>query len=124
MAWRMRTQTGLTAVSWLVIIALIVVVVGGVYFYARRPSAQQPVPMERIGGTVTVLGVWGGSELESFLAMVKPFEEATGVKVEFEAGYEFALASPFPEAGDLTKGLWVEDGYWRSEPGRGGGTQA
>ena len=84
MAWRMRTQTGLTAVSWLVIIALIVVVVGGVYFYARRPSAQQPVPMERIGGTVTVLGVWGGSELESFLAMVKPFEEATGVKVEFE----------------------------------------
>src|SRR3990170_3827281 len=44
------------------------------------------------------------------------------VKLEFEAGYEFALASPFPEPGDVTKGLWVEDGYWNSEPGRGGGT--
>src|SRR3990170_2466239 len=44
------------------------------------------------------------------------------VKLEFEAGYEFALASPFPEPDDVTKGLWVEDGYWASEPGRGGGT--
>jgi TPP-dependent pyruvate/acetoin dehydrogenase alpha subunit len=44
------------------------------------------------------------------------------VKLDFESGYEFALASPFPEPGDVTKGLWVEDGYWKSEPGRGGGT--
>ena len=41
-------------------------------------------PAQKLGGTVTVLGVWGGSELESFLAMVKPFEDASGVKVEFE----------------------------------------
>ncbi len=34
------------------------------------------------------------------------------------------IASPFPEPGDVTKGLWVEDGYWTSEPGRGGGTEA
>jgi pyruvate dehydrogenase E1 component alpha subunit len=46
------------------------------------------------------------------------------VKTEFEAGYEFALSSPFPEPGDVDKGLWVEDGYWAGEPGRGGGTQA
>jgi len=46
------------------------------------------------------------------------------VESEFEEGYEFALASPFPEPGDATKGLWVEDGYWSSEPGRGGGTEA
>ena len=44
------------------------------------------------------------------------------VKAEFEAGYEFALSSPFPEPGDVTKGLWVEDGYWAREQGRGGGT--
>lgn len=43
---------------------------------------------------------------------------------EFDAGYEYAQASPFPEPGDVTKGLWVEDGYWTSEPGRGGGTGA
>ncbi len=39
---------------------------------------------QKIGGTVKVLAVWGGSERESFLAMVKPFEEQSGVKVEFE----------------------------------------
>ena len=43
---------------------------------------------------------------------------------EFDAGYEYAQASPFPEPGDVTKGLWVEDGYWDREPGRGGGTGA
>ena len=46
------------------------------------------------------------------------------VEQEFEEGYEYALASPFPEPGDVSKGVWVEDGYWRSEPGRGGGTEA
>ena len=42
----------------------------------------------------------------------------------FEAGYEYALSSPFPEPGDVTKGLYTDDGYWASEPGRGGGTEA
>jgi alpha-glucoside transport system substrate-binding protein len=31
-----------------------------------------------------VLAVWGGSELDSFLAMVAPFEERTGITVEYE----------------------------------------
>jgi len=38
----------------------------------------------QIGGQVSVLGTWGGSEQESFLAMVQPFEQATGVKVQYE----------------------------------------
>jgi TPP-dependent pyruvate/acetoin dehydrogenase alpha subunit len=46
------------------------------------------------------------------------------IQREFDEGYEYAQSSPFPEPGDVMKGLWVEDGYWRSEPGRGGGTQA
>jgi pyruvate dehydrogenase E1 component alpha subunit len=53
---------------------------------------------------------------------VKKIEDR--IQQEFEEGYEFAQASPFPEPGDVTKGLWVEDGYWASEPGRGGGTGA
>jgi pyruvate dehydrogenase E1 component alpha subunit len=53
---------------------------------------------------------------------VKKMEER--IQQEFEEGYQFAQASPFPEPGDVTKGLWVEDGYWASEPGRGGGTGA
>ncbi|HLZ69094.1 MAG TPA: ABC transporter substrate-binding protein [Dehalococcoidia bacterium] len=39
---------------------------------------------KKIGGSVNVLGTWGGSEQDSFLAMVKPFEDATGVKVNYE----------------------------------------
>lgn len=39
---------------------------------------------ERIGGSVNVLATWGGAEQDSFLAMVKPFEERTGVKVNYE----------------------------------------
>jgi pyruvate dehydrogenase E1 component alpha subunit len=46
------------------------------------------------------------------------------VQAAFDEGYEYAQASPLPEPGDVTKGLWVEDGYWTSEPGRGGGTGA
>lgn len=53
---------------------------------------------------------------------VKALEDR--IQAEFADGYEFAQSSPFPEAGDVTKGLWAEDGYWTSEPGRGGGTQA
>jgi alpha-glucoside transport system substrate-binding protein len=38
----------------------------------------------KTGGTVHVLGTWGGSEQDSFLAMVKPFEDRTGIKVQYE----------------------------------------
>src|SRR6266550_7287138 len=41
-------------------------------------------PGGKIGGTVSVLATWGGSEQDSFLAMVKPFEDQTGVKVNYE----------------------------------------
>jgi TPP-dependent pyruvate/acetoin dehydrogenase alpha subunit len=46
------------------------------------------------------------------------------IEREFDEGYEFAISSPFPEPGDAFKGNWVEDGYWASEPGRDGGTEA
>jgi alpha-glucoside transport system substrate-binding protein len=36
-----------------------------------------------IGGSVSVLAQWGGSEQAQFLAMVKPFEDATGVTVNY-----------------------------------------
>ncbi len=39
---------------------------------------------ERLGGRVAVLGTWGGNEQDAFMAMVKPFEDRTGVKVEYE----------------------------------------
>jgi TPP-dependent pyruvate/acetoin dehydrogenase alpha subunit len=51
-------------------------------------------------------------------------ELVTAIEHAFDAGYEFAQSSPFPEPGDVTRGLWAEDGYWDAEPGRGGGTEA
>jgi alpha-glucoside transport system substrate-binding protein len=39
----------------------------------------------KTGGTVHVLAVWGGSEQDSFLAMIKPFQDRTGIKVEYES---------------------------------------
>src|SRR4029079_5778670 len=39
---------------------------------------------ERLGGTGNVLATWGGDERERFLAMVKPFEDRTGVQVQYE----------------------------------------
>jgi alpha-glucoside transport system substrate-binding protein len=36
-----------------------------------------------IGGSVSVLAVWGGSEQQQFLDMVKPFEDATGITVNY-----------------------------------------
>ncbi|HEX2173687.1 MAG TPA: extracellular solute-binding protein, partial [Dehalococcoidia bacterium] len=33
---------------------------------------------------MSVLASWGGEEQDAFLAMVKPFEDQTGVRVEYE----------------------------------------
>ncbi len=46
------------------------------------------------------------------------------IEGEFEAGYAFAQSSPFPVGEEVTLGLFTEDGYWRGEPSREGGTQA
>ncbi len=37
----------------------------------------------KIGGSVSFLGVWGGSELDSFNATLAPFEAATGITVKY-----------------------------------------
>lgn len=57
------------------------------------PAAEQrgaQTAGERLGGTVSVLATWGGDEQDSFLAMVRPFEERTGVRVEYE-GHEISM---------------------------------
>jgi alpha-glucoside transport system substrate-binding protein len=39
----------------------------------------------KLGGSIKVLGVWGGQEADAFEAMNKVFTERTGVQVQFEA---------------------------------------
>ena len=37
----------------------------------------------QVGGTVSVIGTWGGDEEKAFLQMVKPFEDETGIDVQY-----------------------------------------
>jgi alpha-glucoside transport system substrate-binding protein len=50
---------------------------------SAQEAALEAAGGEELGGSVSVLGVWGGSEQETFLEMVRPFEEATGIDVEY-----------------------------------------
>lgn len=36
-------------------------------------------------GTVHFLGVWSGQELKNWMAVIKPFEDQTGIKISYEA---------------------------------------
>ncbi len=49
-----------------------------------KAAALKAADDKQLGGTLNILGVLAGSELESFQATIKPFEDATGVKVEYE----------------------------------------
>ena len=42
------------------------------------------LPAAAQDGTVTVMGVWGGGELDAFNKMVEPFEQASGIEVQYE----------------------------------------
>jgi alpha-glucoside transport system substrate-binding protein len=57
---------------------------------AARARALEIVGGQPIGGTVSMLGVLGGAELESFLSIIRPFEEATGITVEYESTRDIA----------------------------------
>lgn len=51
------------------------------------PEPEYDVPaeyMEFEGETVSVIAVWGGEELDSFRAMVEPWEEWSGATMDFE----------------------------------------
>jgi len=51
---------------------------------AARTAADAIAGGEEIGGSVSLLGVLGGEELDDFLGVLAPFEEATGIAVEYE----------------------------------------
>ncbi|PZF82122.1 ABC transporter substrate-binding protein [Jiangella anatolica] len=57
---------------------------------AAEEAALTAAGGEELGGSVTMLGVLGGEELDAFLSVVAPFEEATGVAVRYEGTRDFA----------------------------------
>ena len=69
-------------------IGLVLLLAASVLAFAggAKEKAGQPAAMSggKIGGSTTVLGPWGGSELDIFNNMIKPFEDKTGVTVQYE----------------------------------------
>jgi alpha-glucoside transport system substrate-binding protein len=50
-----------------------------------KAAALQAAGGQQLGGSVSMIGVLGGPELEAFLTIMAPFEEAVGTKVEYES---------------------------------------
>jgi alpha-glucoside transport system substrate-binding protein len=50
-------------------------------------TGETPAPE---GGSVNVVAVWGGEELDNFMAMVEPFTQQTGIEIEFEGTRDIA----------------------------------
>jgi len=63
-------------------VALVGLALGSLALTSCAAEGAAPEDGE-LGGTVSVLGSWSGAEQDSFLAMVKPWEEKTGTKVEY-----------------------------------------
>ncbi|SDT72618.1 ABC transporter substrate-binding protein [Jiangella sp. DSM 45060] len=57
---------------------------------AAEEAALAAAGGEELGGSVTMLGVLGGEELDAFLGVVAPFEDATGIEVRYEGTRDFA----------------------------------
>lgn len=57
---------------------------------AAQAAAKEVAGGETLGGSVTMLGVLGGAELDAFKTVLAPFEEATGVEVQYEGTRDFA----------------------------------
>src|SRR5581483_7145409 len=65
---------------------------------AGSPAASTA---QRIGGSVSVIGSWGGSEQDSFMAMVQPFMDQTGVQVQYEGSRDLnSILSTRVQAGN------------------------
>lgn len=53
-------------------------------------AALEAAGGEQIGGTVSVLAVWGGDEQDSFMAMIEPFQQATGIQIQYTGTRDIA----------------------------------
>lgn len=51
---------------------------------ASATPAAKPAAIQKVSGSVNVLATWGGDEQQNFMDMVKPFEDQSGAKVQYE----------------------------------------
>ena len=65
--------------------AFVTTVVAALVGAACAPGATNNSSSSVHGGSVSVIGVWSGAELDAFNQVLAPFEQKTGIKVNFEA---------------------------------------
>lgn len=51
---------------------------------AAMTTAEEIVGDQELSGRITILGALGGEQLDQYLAVLKPFETASGVTIEYE----------------------------------------
>jgi len=56
---------------------------------AAEAAALEATGGDELGGKVTMLGVLGGAELDAFEGVLKPFQDATGIEVQYEGTRDF-----------------------------------
>ncbi len=54
-------------------------------------AALEAAGGEQIGGSVSMLGVLGGEELDAFNTILAPFEDATGITIEYESSRDIGV---------------------------------
>ena len=68
---------------------------------AQSPSAPaSPLATLPAGSTVEVLGVWGEEDLESFRAMVAPWEQQTGARMNFNGSRDITTILRWIQTGE------------------------
>lgn len=71
-----------------------------------EPAASASAPVgfacENVGGEVSVYGTWTGAEQDSFLAMVAPWEECSGAKINYTGQRDLGTALTAGIAGGNT----------------------
>ena len=65
-------------------------------------AALDAAESAQLGGSVSVLGPWTGTDQDSFLATLKPFEDSTGIKVAYQSAQDVAAQlATLPKGGML-----------------------
>jgi alpha-glucoside transport system substrate-binding protein len=59
---------------------------------SAAPAGSAGASLSNIGGEVSVYGTWTGAEQDSFLAMLQPWVDATGVKVNYTGQRDLGTA--------------------------------
>ena len=66
------------------VLVIILTVVSGLVFAGGNKEQGGTAQPQQGSQSVSVLAVWGGQELDAFRQMIKPFEDQTGITVQYE----------------------------------------